>query len=64
MSAPVEPRPATASPAEGDVAVSLAMGVATFPADGRSPTELIAAVYAELCREKRAAAGVVTELTA
>ena len=36
------------------VAVSLAIGAATFPADGRSATELIAAADAGLYREKRA----------
>ena len=36
------------------VAVSLAIGAATFPVDGRSATELIAAADAGLYREKRA----------
>jgi diguanylate cyclase (GGDEF)-like protein len=35
------------------VAVSLAVGAATFPADGRSATELIAAADARLYEEKR-----------
>ena len=39
------------------VAVSLAIGAATFPADGRSATELIAAADAGLYREKRAQGG-------
>jgi diguanylate cyclase (GGDEF)-like protein len=40
------------------VAVSLAVGAATFPADGRSATELIAAADARLYEEKRRDASV------
>jgi diguanylate cyclase (GGDEF)-like protein len=39
------------------VAVSLAVGAATFPADGRSATELIAAADSRLYEEKRRDAG-------
>ncbi len=39
------------------VAMSVAVGAATFPVDGRSATELIAAADARLYEEKRRAAG-------
>jgi diguanylate cyclase (GGDEF)-like protein len=42
--------------ARSPVPVSIAVGVATFPADGRSATELIAAADARLYAEKRARA--------
>jgi diguanylate cyclase (GGDEF)-like protein len=41
----------------GPVPIALAIGAATFPADGRSATELIAVADAALYREKRAAQG-------
>ena len=37
----------------GDVSVGLAVGAATFPGDGRSVPELIAAADAGMYREKR-----------
>jgi diguanylate cyclase (GGDEF)-like protein len=40
------------------VAVSLAIGVATFPLGGRTATELIATADAGLYREKRAGVGL------
>jgi diguanylate cyclase (GGDEF)-like protein len=46
------------------VAVSLAIGAATFPVDGRSATELIAAADAALYREKRTQGGSLSRATA
>jgi diguanylate cyclase (GGDEF)-like protein len=43
--------------ARGAVPVSVAVGAATFPADGRSATELIAAADARLYAEKRGRGG-------
>jgi diguanylate cyclase (GGDEF)-like protein len=46
--------------ARSAVPVSIAIGAATFPGDGRSATELIAAADARLYLEKRGRAGPAT----